>query len=193
MGFHREKDRLCCIYAGLLLQYVLCEKGRCRIPDLFENDWGKPYLSEGGFYFNISHAQDYVVLSFAEEENGVDIEKIEEFDIEALKSCFTEVQWRTIKESRSPVDEFYRAWTLKESFSKFAGRGLSMDFHSFTYENGGIFRQHQRYFYRHYEGLQGYIVCCSAATEKFSPRMRFISREKIWCSLEGLLSNQELD
>lgn len=92
------------------------------------------------FDFNVSHHGDYCV---AVGENvrriGVDIMKIEKrygdrtIDeyFKLMNEKFTDNEWSFINAKRSDDDErfrrFMRMWTLKESFTKADGRGLTID------------------------------------------------------------------
>lgn len=58
------------------------------------NKYGKPYLKN--FYFNISHSGRWVVLACANEDVGIDIEKIQEEIV--VESFFSEEERRYINE-----------------------------------------------------------------------------------------------
>ena len=92
------------------------------------------------FDFNVSHHGDYCV---AVAENvmriGVDIMKIErrygnrsiDEYFKLMNEKFTENEWSFINANRADDNErlgrFMRMWTLKESFAKADGRGLTID------------------------------------------------------------------
>lgn len=92
------------------------------------------------FDFNVSHHGDYCV---AVAENvkriGVDVMKIErrfgnrniDDYFRLMNDKFTENEWRHINGNRADDDErmrrYMRMWTLKESFAKADGRGLTID------------------------------------------------------------------
>lgn len=89
---------------------------------------GKPYLTDGAFYFSLSHSGDYVICAVSEAETGADIQEKKEADYrklvnrffserekEAFASCYSERERR---------DLFYLLWTRKEAWGKLTGRGL---------------------------------------------------------------------
>lgn len=99
------------------------------------------------FDFNVSHHGDYCVAVGEDVQPigknagriGVDIMKIEKryghrtIDeyFRLMNEKFTENEWSFINAKRSDEDErirrFMRMWTLKESFTKADGRGLTID------------------------------------------------------------------
>ncbi|MBX2809274.1 MAG: 4'-phosphopantetheinyl transferase superfamily protein [Cellvibrionaceae bacterium] len=94
-------------------------------------DKGKPRCDHPQApYFNISHADDCVVLglsSFA--EVGVDVEAI---DRQVSPGLFSQVlsatQQQQLASAADPQQMFMVFWTQKEAISKSLGLGLSMDF-----------------------------------------------------------------
>lgn len=99
------------------------------------NEYGKPSI-EGydNLFFNISHSEDWVICAISNEEVGVDIEKIEKAPIEVAEHYFHSREYKLIKSKDSEeIDEFfYRMWTLKESYIKWIGKGLSKQLDSFS-------------------------------------------------------------
>eukprot|EP00043_Microstomoeca_roanoka_P019111 m.211662 g.211662 ORF g.211662 m.211662 type:complete len:281 (+) comp16942_c0_seq58:122-964(+) len=88
--------------------------------------------------FNVSHAGAYAVIAVdTGAEIGVDVmdhrrplhEDVERF-FELMTNTFTPSEWTHIKTAASThlqLLEFYRYWTLKESYIKALGIGLRMD------------------------------------------------------------------
>ena len=99
-----------------------------------KNVYGKPFLRHYPFFhYNIAHSGEWVVCAAYNKEIGVDIEKILPFDWQMAKGFFTEEEYEDLlntKEDRNTV--FYDIWTLKESYVKAQGRGLSIPLDSFT-------------------------------------------------------------
>lgn len=178
LSFRMKSDRLRCLYSALFLNYVL-KKRMTEKPIFVYGKYGKPYIKNGGFWFNISHSGKYIALSFGDEESGIDIEKKEVSDINILKSCFTDLQWKNITESSLVHDEFYKNWTLKESFVKFLGEGLTMDINSFEYENNNIFYKNMTYAYRYFDEINGYSMCCSCKSGNFGKDIKYVPQERL--------------
>ena len=108
-----EKDKLLSLGAGYLLKKYL-PKGEIKLTDS-----GKPYLQNGP-YFNLSHSSEYVVLAIHNSRDvGVDIEKINEDKINAIKYVLSEKE-RNIKE----LNTLFQVWSNKESLIKCLSTGL---------------------------------------------------------------------
>jgi len=127
LSYVRVEDKARCLVAGLFMRHV------CGVTDdslLTYGENGKPYLKDGGMYFNISHSGDYVVLVAAEREIGVDIEKITPYSSAVAARCFTpdELEWLKLQ---GTDEAFCRLWTAKESIMKKLGLGLVMPPESF--------------------------------------------------------------
>lgn len=89
---------------------------------------GKPYLENSDIYFNISHSGYYVVLVVSNFLIGIDIEQMKEItDIrKVFSSIFSEKELDFITQDKNlEKKRFYIIWTLKESFIKCVGKGLS--------------------------------------------------------------------
>lgn len=110
-----------------LLRSLLIQKN---IPEnkqeFIYNKYGKPMLKENDFlHFNLSHCCGLAVCAYAESPIGIDAEKIRDFPERVMKRCFTDREIGFVKNSDSPNNSFFQLWTLKESFVKAIGTGLS--------------------------------------------------------------------
>ena len=148
-----ETERKRSLCAGLLVNYAVwqfqkeqeCDFGQVEevspaellcIPrqeyDYRQDSNGKPYLADlPGFFFNVSHSGDYVLLARDTKELGADIQKMDRTVTDALagkvlsKAEYAHYCTLPNEEQRKA---FYRAWTIKESCCKLTGKGLSQDF-----------------------------------------------------------------
>lgn len=91
---------------------------------------GKPFLKS--LHFNISHTKDLLVVAISKNlEVGIDVEKIREFkDRDKLvRRYFSENEQKIF--NGLPEDAktrgFFFAWTQKEAYLKFLGKGVSVD------------------------------------------------------------------
>ncbi len=77
-------------------------------------------------FFNITHADDSVLIAFSGNEIGIDVEKIQNpFSYaEILEKCFTENEINRIREAVDPRATFYLLWTRKEALLKATGKGI---------------------------------------------------------------------
>ncbi len=90
--------------------------------------YGKPYLAEyPDVKHNISHADGIVACMVSDSECGIDCEKVRKLREGVLRRAFSEREREMIcsaaEEERDLL--FFRLWTLKESYIKAIGTGLS--------------------------------------------------------------------
>ena len=125
--------------AGIILKKALKEEGISDI-NIKLNSNGKPYLDGvSDLFFNISHSEGMVMCAISDKEVGCDIEALRDFDIEIAKRFFCDEEYEQIlncKTKNEQNDMFLRLWTLKESFLKATGLGLSLPLNSFKVSFG---------------------------------------------------------
>jgi 4'-phosphopantetheinyl transferase len=124
--------------AGVLLRIVMDKNGVSE-EQIVTEEYGKPYLSGGAFHFNLSHSGDMVVCAISEKQIGVDIEQIEDIKENIARRFFTKYENQYLnqyKEERKR-NEFFRLWTMKESYMKYTGEGmkLALDKFEFHFDN----------------------------------------------------------
>lgn len=96
------------------------------------NKFGKPFIKNNdSLKFNISHSGKYVVCAFSEFEIGIDIQEIVPIKLSSIKhflpkSCITRILKQDSKIKQTL--EFYRIWTIYESYTKLLGNGLTYPF-----------------------------------------------------------------
>ena len=87
---------------------------------------GKPVLpARPGVHFSLSHCAGLAVCFVAQTTCGVDAEPVRPLRPRVLRRAFTPEEQRLIAQSPAPDETFFRLWTLKESFIKATGEGLS--------------------------------------------------------------------
>ncbi len=107
------------------------------------NEYGKPLLKGGGYFFSVSHSGDFVAFAGADSPVGVDIQTVGRADHRVAERFFTSEEYAAICAAPSPEREFFRIWTLKEAYVKMLGVGMAAPFNSFcvlTEEIAGISR-----------------------------------------------------
>lgn len=130
--------------AGFLAQHALWDNGYA--------DWkvcygktGQPFvrrecMTEQAPYISLSHSGDYAVCAISSRPVGVDIQKIQPVRYNMLRHFFAEeeecafrkrcgLEGSTTERAFLPEEaarEFLRLWTVKESYMKLAGTGLSL-------------------------------------------------------------------
>ena len=94
---------------------------------LHYNSWNKPSLKKHPYiHFNISHCRNAIAIAISfSAPIGIDIEAIREYSPFSLNRCFSKEEADYIKNSINPNKEFFRLWTLKESYVKAIGLGMN--------------------------------------------------------------------
>jgi len=100
------------------------------------SEYARPFLDE--LDFNVSHAGDWIVIAIAKKGRvGVDVEKIRKVEDSVADICFTVEERKVIfREENFNLEKFFDFWTLKESFLKADGRGLSFPLLDFYFDLG---------------------------------------------------------
>jgi 4'-phosphopantetheinyl transferase len=132
----------------LLSRSVLSWKSEVNIKEIniYKGEQGKPYLADYANYFNVSHSGDWVVLAISDQEVGIDIEKIRKVDFRIAERYFSEEEKNKLfkLEGDKKTKYFLDLWTLKESYLKLLGKGLTKSLSTFTIvgENGNFHLLH---------------------------------------------------
>ena len=102
------------------------------------NEHEKPALKNyPKAHFNISHSGDYVVVAFSDCSVGIDIEKNKGNRLKVAKRFFTREELDDLfafSVEKEQIEYFYQLWTLKESYMKAIGKGISMSLSSFSFK-----------------------------------------------------------
>lgn len=120
-----------------------------------KNKYGKPSLTDyPEIFYNVSHGDGIAGCIVSDKECGIDCENVREYRPNVLKRAFTEAEQALVK--NAPENErdlmFFRLWTLKESYIKAIGVGLSFPMKNvgFSFENGNISSNVSGYRFRQY-------------------------------------------
>ncbi|MCD4684136.1 MAG: 4'-phosphopantetheinyl transferase superfamily protein [Bacteroidales bacterium] len=107
-----------------------------------KTDIGKPFITVRNNHFNLSHSGDWVVFAFAKKEVGIDIEKIKKINYRIAERFFSTEEFLSLNEKsgKEKQEYFFDLWTMKESYLKLIGTGLTRSLDSFT-----IFHKNNRY------------------------------------------------
>lgn len=81
--------------------------------------------------YNLSHSGDYVLCVASDKKVGCDIEKIKEAPLKVARRFFCQGEVDYLSKVAKTDDAFFRIWTIKESYTKMDGRGLSMGLKNF--------------------------------------------------------------
>lgn len=126
--YRMPDDRKRSLGAGIIIRKILDENGLTE-SCLRYSDNEKPVVD--GLFFNVSHAGDYVVGVLSDCEVGCDIEKNANAPLEVAEHYFYHSELAYIKAAKNKDKAFFTLWTLKESYMKMTGRGMSLPLDSF--------------------------------------------------------------
>lgn len=142
-SFRFERDRNRYIITRTLVRTVLS-----RYAPIDPSDWnikpdkfGRPQISNEDsvakrLVFNLSHTDGLIVLVVRwDRAVGVDVENILRFDWqEEIYQCLSRAEQQELRLLPPAIraEQFLRYWTLKESYIKARGKGLSIPLKSFT-------------------------------------------------------------
>lgn len=135
----RQEDRVRCAVGAFLIRHSISQTAGCANSlsgvRIARTEYGKPY-AEGchDLYFSLSHSGSMIVYTQASQEIGIDVEEIHDTDISDFSGFLNGQERKRIAAADDPLTEFYRIWTVKESFAKKEGTGLSL----FEKENADI-------------------------------------------------------
>lgn len=85
-------------------------------------------------HFNISHSGDWVVCAFSKMPVGVDVEKIKKVNFNIARRFFSDEEVNQLF-ALAPNEQssfFFDLWTIKESYLKAIGTGLTQSLSSFS-------------------------------------------------------------
>lgn len=139
--FVNKQDKARTLVGELLIKFVVKEYLNINERLFMEkNEYGKPYfVNKPDIEFNISHSGDFVVCAIDGKPLGIDIEKIKLLEYKGLVDMFfanEEAEYILNESELKSLNRFYEIWTLKESYIKCCGRGLSIDLKSFSISMG---------------------------------------------------------
>ncbi|WP_408955078.1 4'-phosphopantetheinyl transferase family protein [Natroniella sp. ANB-PHB2] len=133
--FLKKEDCYRSIMGEILIRKIACKKLKIKNRQIFfrKNSYGKPFLKDhNDFYFNLSHSGEWVVCAINENEVGIDIQKIEAIDLNLVNNFFSKREYESLIKQEDRQSYFYKLWTLKESYIKAIGKGLSKPLDDFT-------------------------------------------------------------
>lgn len=135
--FRRPEDRERCLAAGILLDHALMRSGRREKTEKFgSSEQGKPVLlSCPGLFFNLSHSGEFAMSVISDRPCGCDVEEVRCAVSGVSRRFFCEEECQEIfscpEEGKERDWMFTRFWTMKESYVKMTGTGLTIPLDSF--------------------------------------------------------------
>ncbi len=125
------------LWGEIMVRKLLSEKINIKSQEiLFDiNDKGKPFLKDIPVHFNISHSGDWVVAAFSDDIVGIDVELIHNVNYDIASRFFSANECNdlfSIIDEEAKKSYFFELWTLKESYLKLIGTGLTKPLNTFT-------------------------------------------------------------
>lgn len=111
---------------------------------------GKPFIPSKK-YFSISHSVDTLCIAIENEEIGIDIEKIMQFDERIAKQICNKKEYRKIVTSKNKNLAFTKLWVKKESLIKCKAEGFNQNLKT-IFENNPSYTF--KFIYR-----KNYVIC----------------------------------
>lgn len=192
--FMKREDTYRALLADILVRAVIFSNLGLRNEEIefSYNSFGKPFLKNcSNFHFNASHSGKWVVCITHNSTVGIDIEEIRPTELDIARHYFSAREYQDLLEHH-PDDQlhyFYDLWTLKESYLKAIGKGLSIPLNSFTVRktsNGNIelFQEEgqSEYFLKQYLIDTQYKLSVCGITDRFPNEIYF-------CDILQLLRN----
>lgn len=196
--FRNYEDAQRTLVGYILVRYLLCKRLRKENYEIvFElNAYGKPTLKDiGDVFFNISHSGKWVVCCIDTNPVGIDVEQIKFIDMGIADRFFSkeEVILLESKESIDRNDFFYELWTLKESYIKAIGKGLSIPLYEFSIvfkENRAVINskiESENYYFKQYDLGKNYKMAVCASEDKFASEIEYIDSRILYDKFNALL------
>jgi 4'-phosphopantetheinyl transferase len=137
--FRRFEDSQRSLLGSVLSRFAISKRTGLNFNCILyeKNKYGKPFLANtNAAHFNISHSGNWVVCVVDDEPVGIDVEIIRLIDINIAERFFSKDEHNMLlnetDEERQNI--FYKIWTVKESYIKAEGKGLSIPLNSFSSE-----------------------------------------------------------
>ena len=135
-----DKDKNRSLAAATALNAALKEYGlEERMMEYVLGKQGKPcFRNRPDIHFSLSHSGDYAICSIGAHEIGNDIERVRSGREKVAQRFFAkeELDWIYGSELTAVTNErdskIFRIWTMKESFLKVTGLGMSLPLNEFA-------------------------------------------------------------
>lgn len=155
----------------------------------------KPFFNlRSSLHFNVSHSGQWVVAAFAGKPVGIDVEKIRDVNLQIAHRFFSPMEVNFLMSA--PEDQrkshFFELWTLKESYLKSIGKGLTQPLSSFTISkignkiNLGESGKPAEVFLYHVDLEEGYVLSVCAGEEIGNQKIEIINIEDLLAFYEDL-------
>lgn len=133
----QQKDKIRSLGAAVALNAALRTYGlEERMMEYELGQHGKPYFRDyPELHFSLSHSGDYALCTMGPQVNGNDIERVRGGRERVAQRFFAKEEAAWIEEAALPEEReerLFRIWTMKESFLKVTGLGMSLPLQDFA-------------------------------------------------------------
>jgi 4'-phosphopantetheinyl transferase len=179
------------LFSELLSRFILSQKLGIKSKAIIFNksENGKPFLENRNAHFNLSHSGNWVVLALSKSEVGIDVELIRPVNYRIAERFFSpaEVRLLNTRKDNDKLDYFFDLWTLKESYLKLIGTGLTRSLNSFSiYHHHDEIRMKETgrtnnaaIFFRQYPLEEGYKLSVCSYDKTFAKKIEWITVDDI--------------
>ncbi|MEJ5102774.1 4'-phosphopantetheinyl transferase family protein [Chryseobacterium sp. MYb328] len=143
--FRKPIDAVRSLLGDLIIRTILCRHYGLTNDEIHYEyqEFGKPYLPHHShLHFNISHSGDWVTGVVSKDPVGIDIERIAKVKENLASLSLTTEEYQQFQKINKTERNlfFFELWTLKESYVKATGKGLSEGLNTLqiSRSNGGI-------------------------------------------------------
>ncbi|MGN1229185.1 MAG: 4'-phosphopantetheinyl transferase family protein [Prevotella sp.] len=138
LAYKHEQGRKLSASAYMLLCKALREVYGINEPPVFEySEHGKPSIvGHPEIFFNLSHCRSVAACVVSSAPVGVDVEEVREFKDSLARYVLNDDEYAAVMSSSSPDKEFIRLWTMKESYLKLTGEGITRDLKTVLADTG---------------------------------------------------------
>jgi 4'-phosphopantetheinyl transferase len=199
LGLRNKEDANRTLISDLLIRSIILDKYRLISNQEITFNYnlhGKPFLSlDYSFTFNVSHSGTWIVAIVGNQHSvGIDIEEVRPIGMEVAKRFFSNEEYTELERKREQerLSYFYDLWTLKESFLKAIGLGLSVPLDSFVIREGMLkrfticqFQSPYSYFFRQYDIDTTYKLSVCATIDGFPETIKMCNISEMYYLLRA--------
>ncbi len=192
LSFARCNDSQRSLLGELLARHLLTKTTGLVLPEypFTIGEKGKP-VPDGhkGIHFNISHSGLWVAVALSPASVGVDVERMRKVPEGVAHRFFSETENKMLQNAANDYEKaeiFFTLWTLKESFIKALGKGLTKSLSSFTIVETGHKQyrldndpEAEGYFLKTFEFCEGYKLSACAANNEFCDSVKIINTNEL--------------
>ena len=96
------------------------------LPLIEYTEKGKPFISYGSPFFNISHTDGCIFIAISDREIGIDAEVKRAFDSKVADRYFSQAENTYVSAAVDKDVAYTRIWTRKEAYVKYTGEGIDL-------------------------------------------------------------------